>query len=154
MTISVFSDVSQRHRAIGYFWVALDDGWQCEGSGDLTDLANVTAAEIAALALAIGFLPPQRETVAAFTDLADLPGMMVSGRRTSWQPRVQRQLDELHAAARRHKRVEWRLVDRKNLEYRRCHKLARAAAIRAVLARRMPFLDPSTQRPKVKAQRP
>jgi len=77
MTCEVFSDMSQRHGAIGYC-VMIRQLMRpiVVRHGDITDSADCSTAELIALAIGLSLCPRDVDSVIAYTDLDQLPGMM------------------------------------------------------------------------------
>jgi hypothetical protein len=128
-TISIFSDLSQRHGAVGYAVVIVPEhGPPTWEDGGLPAIKLNIAGEIAALAIGVAKCPPCDRLI-VYTDLSDLPGMM-GGRKASYEDSIAGYMAALRDACRHFPRVEFRIVDRSNEFYRECHTRSRKMAVR------------------------
>lgn len=124
----VFSDISKMGRVVGYCFIIQQS---CRNdvvkTGRFVDELTTNSAEIAAMAMAVDLIDSV-PLVLAWTDIHDLPAMFDRDDAISYQSKCQPQIEYLRQAAAKHGKVEVKIVDRSHVVYRRCHRLARAAA--------------------------
>lgn len=148
MIAYLYSDVSQRHMAIGYCCIIDRDGHSpITLAGDLTEAGHVSAAEIEGLAIALEHCPAGAECVLAYTDLVWLPSLLQGKADVSYRASLGDAIQRIRDAAARFPRVEWRVVNRKHSHYHKCHCESRRQAVEAARQRGTLNLHPINETP-------